>query len=308
MNPGKLTFLLLLLLSAPLAAEEYIESFHSDIEVRRNGDLLVTETILVKAEGKSIRRGIFRDFPTRYETGDGRDLVVGFEVLTVTRDGRTEPFDIRNQANGKRVYIGDKNVYLSPGFYEYQISYLTTRQLGFFDDFDELYWNVTGTGWNFRIDQASALVTLPDTVTDFQLSGYTGAQGERGQNFEYRRASNNQVYFTTSQPLGRYQGLTIVAGWPKGLISEPNASQRRAWFFEDNQSSLVIAAGALALLAYYLTLWHWFGRDPEAGIIIPRYQAPEGYSPASMRFIERMGRSEERRVGKECRSRWSPYH
>ena len=24
--------------------------------------------------------------------------------------------------------------------------------------------------------------------------------------------------------------------------------------------------------------------------------------------IERLGRSEERRVGKECRSRWSPYH
>ena len=26
------------------------------------------------------------------------------------------------------------------------------------------------------------------------------------------------------------------------------------------------------------------------------------------RFSENMGRSEERRVGKECRSRWSPYH
>ena len=24
--------------------------------------------------------------------------------------------------------------------------------------------------------------------------------------------------------------------------------------------------------------------------------------------IARLGRSEERRVGKECRSRWSPYH
>ena len=25
-------------------------------------------------------------------------------------------------------------------------------------------------------------------------------------------------------------------------------------------------------------------------------------------FIDQHGRSEERRVGKECRSRWSPYH
>ena len=28
----------------------------------------------------------------------------------------------------------------------------------------------------------------------------------------------------------------------------------------------------------------------------------------SYALIENIGRSEERRVGKECRSRWSPYH
>jgi uncharacterized membrane protein YgcG len=290
MNPLKLCLLvLLLLLSAPLAAEEVIESFHSDIEVRRNGDLQVTETILVRAEGKSIRRGIFRDFPTRYKRDDGRDLVVGFEVLAVTRDGHTEPFNIKNHANGKRVYIGEQNVFLSPGFYEYKISYLTTRQLGFFDDFDELYWNVTGTGWVFKINQASARVTLPNTVAEFQLAGYTGAQGGSAQNLEYRRTGNKQAYFVTNQPLGRHEGLTIVAGWPKGLINEPSTSQRRTWFFEDNRPSIIAIVGALVLLAYYLVLWRWFGRDPKAGIIIPRYQPPQGYSPASMRFIERMG-------------------
>src|SRR6266540_7288172 len=36
------------------------------------------------------------------------------------------------------------------------------------------------------------------------------------------------------------------------------------------------------------------------------------YEELALRFAERgcaaVGRSEERRVGKECRSRWSPYH
>ena len=32
-----------------------------------------------------------------------------------------------------------------------------------------------------------------------------------------------------------------------------------------------------------------------------------GVSPAQITRLKR-GRSEERRVGKECRSRWSPYH
>ena len=281
------SFLILVSLAAPAA--EYIESFHSDIEVRRNGDLYVTETIHVKAEGKSIRRGIYRDFPTRYRDARGRDMSVGFEVLSVKRDGMMEPFNVRTQANGKRVYIGDKNTFLPPGFYEYELSYLTTRQLGFFEDFDELYWNVTGTGWDFPINRASATVTLPDTVADFELSGYTGKQGSTEQNLVYRRAGNNRVYFVSSEPLGRGEGLTIVAGWPKGLIDEPSDARQLTWFLADNKASLIIGAGVFALLVYYLLLWHWVGRDPEAGVVIPRYRAPEGYSPASMRFIERMG-------------------
>ncbi len=280
---------LLLSWSLTSQAAEYIESFHSDIEVRRNGDLYVTETIVVKAEGKSIKRGIYRDFPTRYQDARGRNLVVGFEVLAVNRDGKAEPYHIKNRSDGKRVYIGNQNVYLSPGFYEYQITYITTRQLGLFDDFDELYWNVTGTDWAFRIERASARVTLPEEVTDFQLTGYTGPQGSTAQNLVYRRSSSNQVYFESSQPLGRREGLTIVAGWPKGLINEPSASQQRSWFIEDHLPSLIIAVGALALFTYYLTLWGWFGRDPETGVIIPRYQPPDGYSPASMRFIQNMG-------------------
>ena len=31
-------------------------------------------------------------------------------------------------------------------------------------------------------------------------------------------------------------------------------------------------------------------------------------SSDALAFIKRQLRSEERRVGKECRSRWSPYH
>ena len=52
-------------------AVERILQFISDVKVERNGDLLVTETIRVQAEGREIRRGILRDFPTRYTRRDG---------------------------------------------------------------------------------------------------------------------------------------------------------------------------------------------------------------------------------------------
>ena len=37
-------------------------------------------------------------------------------------------------------------------------------------------------------------------------------------------------------------------------------------------------------------------------------QKGRGYVPVEARENEKLDRSEERRVGKECRSRWSPYH
>ena len=61
------------------------------------------------------------------------------------------------------------------------IRYRTTRQIGFFDDFDELYWNATGTGWTFPIDFAEARITLPDKVEFKQTALYTGPQGAQGK-------------------------------------------------------------------------------------------------------------------------------
>ncbi len=285
----RLTSVLLLLLTGPVTAAEFIQSFHSEIEIRRNGDLQVTETIRVRAEGKSIRRGIYRDFPTRYRDARGRELVVGFDVTGVKRDGVYEPFHIKDRGNGKRVYLGDANVYLSPGFYEYELSYVTTRQLGFFDDFDELYWNVIGTGWEFRIDSASVRVILPDTVSDLNLTGYTGVQGSTAQALTYRRAGPDQAFFETTAALAPREGLTIVVAWPKGIVDAPTAAQRRLWQLRDHSAGIIMSGGAIALLVFYLMLWRRFGKDPAKGIIIPRYRPPTGYSPASMRFVERMG-------------------
>ncbi len=279
----------LLLLVQPLAAEEVIEQFHSDIRVHRNGDVEVTEMIRVRAEGRAIRRGIYRDFPTRYRNAHGADVTVGFKVLAVQRNGRSEPYRVANRSNGKRVYIGDENVYLDPGVHEYWLSYLTTRQLGFFDEFDELYWNVTGNDWAFPILQASARVSLPAMIDDLRLTGYTGPQGSTRQDLIFRQDADGSAHFETLDPLGRKEGLTIVVGWPKGIVDEASATQRRTWFWEDNRASLLVIAGATALLVYYLMLWRMFGRDPEAGVIVPQYRPPKGYSPASMRYVENMG-------------------
>jgi hypothetical protein len=43
------------------------------------------------------------------------------------------------------------------------------------------------------------------------------------------------------------------------------------------------------VLGYLVWAWGRHGRDPQPGVIFPHYEPPTGYSPASARFIMRMG-------------------
>ena len=287
--------LALLLAAAVLAgnarAEERILSFHSDIVVGADAAMEVTETLRVRGEQDRINHGIYRDFPTDYRDTHGNRVQVGFEPQSLTRDGQAEPFHTEGLSNGTRVYFGSKDVTLEPGEYTYVLRYRTTRQLGFFDDHDELYWNVTGNGWDFAIYDAGARVTLPGAVApaDLALAAYTGPQGSKGQDFTARADGPSRAVFETTRALAPREGLTIVVGFPKGIVAAPDAAQRSRWFLEDNAAVLVGGLGLVLLWIYYLVQWLRVGRDPPPGVIIPQYEAPEALSPGTLRYIERMG-------------------
>ncbi|MBC8338099.1 MAG: hypothetical protein ISR51_01150 [Rhodospirillales bacterium] len=55
------------------------------------------------------------------------------------------------------------------------------RQIGFYDEFDELYWNVTGDGWAFPILSAEAIVLITPKAHVVQKAAYTGKRGETGK-------------------------------------------------------------------------------------------------------------------------------
>ena len=271
-------------------AAERILDYHSEIQVHADATMTVSETITVQAEGDRIRRGIFRDFPTDYQDRFGNRYRVGFEVLEVRRNGRPEPWHTERRSNGIRVYAGSADRMVEPGRHEYLVRYRTNRQLGFFDDHDELYWNVTGTGWDFPIEAARAVVRLPDTVPAGEIGAmaFTGPQGSRER--AYQAEVQGQVArIAASRPLGPHEGLTVVVGWPKGHVSEPSRSQRLGWLLRDNRGLLVSGLGLLLVLGYLGWAWRRYGIDPPRGVIFPHYEPPSGYSPASARYIMRMG-------------------
>lgn len=277
--------------SPPCFADERILDFASDIAIAADGSMTVTETIRVRAEGNEIVRGIYRDFPTRYRDRLGNDYRVDFAVLTVRRDGAGEPFFTERRSNGVRVYVGQRARLLEPGEHEYELRYLTDHQIGFFAGHDELYWNVTGNGWDFPVDAAAARVTLPTAVaaSELTMEGYVGRTGSTEQSVRVEIEGAGAARITATRGLAPREGLTLVMTWPKGVIPEPTAAERAARFLGDNVGVLIALAGLLVTIVYFIAVWRAYGRDPEPGVIFPRYEPPDLVSPASARYVRRMG-------------------
>ena len=269
--------------------DERITSFDSDIVIDADATLHVTETIRVRSAGINISHGITRDFPTRYRNAQGRTVRVGFHVEGVTRDGAEESWTTERIDNGTRVRIGRAETTLENGEHVYVVRYTTTRQIGYFPDHDELYWNVTGTGWAFPIDQASVHIRLPRPVQLSQPTIYTGAQGERGQDAEIVSQGPGEISFRTTRPLGDHQGLTVAVAWPKGVVAEPPPPSALRQFFTDDGPIGAALIGLLGLCGFYYVAWKKAGRGPVAGTIVPLFQPPPDMSAAAIRYVKDMG-------------------
>ena len=280
---------LVLALAEPAGAEERITSFISAVTVNADASLDVTETIAVNAEGDQIRRGIYRDFPAIYTNRNGTRVRAGFQVLGVKRDGGSEPYAIESISNGKRLRIGDNDVLLDYGQHVYQITYNTTRQLGFFPDYDELYWNVTGNDWDFAIDKVHVSVRLPPGATIRQHAEYTGPQGAQGKDARVLNADGGLYTVETTRGLAPREGLTIALAWQKGVVTPPSNSDEWSWWLSDNAGIMALLLSLVASGGFYFYAWERVGRDPPKGTIIPIFTPPQGLGPAGVRYVSKYG-------------------
>lgn len=273
----------------PASAEERILRYVSDVAVEQNGTLAVAETIRVRSEGEEIKRGIYRDFPTRYRDRHGRTIRVDFQLVGVERDGRPEPYRTDSIDNGERVWIGEADVLLQPGEHEYVIRYRTTRQIGFFQTFDELYWNATGTSWSFPIDLAEVRIKLPQDAPFGRRAFYTGPQGSTASFAEVVSERPGEILIRTTAPLGPREGLTVAVTWPKNIVEAPQPRSATSLWLQDNLPPAIAALGLFAIAAYYFHAWSKVGRGPAAGPIVPIFSPPDDLSPAAIRYISEMG-------------------
>jgi hypothetical protein len=291
--------------AAPLSAQlppgflpprtERITSFDVTMSVAANGTVRVREDISVIVQGEEIKRGIYRDFPLLYGPFWQRER--GFRVLKLERDGKPEKYKTETSNDSLRVLFGQEDVFLEHGEHRYVFEYETTEQVGHFDRYDELYWNVTG-GWAFPIDGVRFVLTVPpgserDAVNAKAFIGPDGST-EEVPDILIRTGDNDTVVVEgeSPRPLAAGEGLTFAVNWPKGLV--PDTSDRT--LVQDTLASPQTWAGMLLLVGTVVgfgVVWWRTGRDrsrPQP--VVVRYGPPEGVTPAMTRFINSMGTSD----------------
>ena len=284
---SRINLLISLLLCLNLAfgqQNERIICFHSDIKIDTEGRSEVTEHIKVYAAGNEIKRGIVRELPLSCKDNKGRLLRVNYDVLSVKCNGDITKYNIKKESGKLAIYIGDKDVHLNPGEYEYTIIYESYGLIGLYEEFDELYWNVTGNEWDYPIMQASASITLPDNAIAKSTDFYTGLSGSKNKNCTVEDQGNVQI-FTTTQRLAPHENLSVVVAFPRDIISRPPPPTGLIALWNDYSKEISLFIVLLICLCYFLISYRKAGKYIDKPAIIPTFTPPRNMSPASVNYI-----------------------
>ena len=282
-------FLAMLVASVSVQAQEeyYAEgilSFHAAISIDTSGLISITEHIKVFAAGDQIRKGIFRTIPVYRKDVHGHKKRVDITVNEVTKNGQQEPYVTLDEGENTKIRIGDKDIDLESGVYEYAIRYETRGHIGFFEDFDELYWNVTGNDWSLPIIKASASVQLPYGGSIKSTACYTGAFGSKETNCSVEYDAQGNPTFTCKQALDPGEGFTIAAAFPMGLVKRPpppTGTERMLGFLNDYKEIPFLAI----LFGFFFFTWRRYGVDPRKPVVVPTFEPPDGLSPAALAYL-----------------------
>jgi hypothetical protein len=275
--------------AATSPADESVISFDSDITVNVDSTILVRESVTILAKEGVLKNQIRRDIPTVYSDRFGNNYQIHLEVGSVSRDDQPIDFHLERIPNGLRVCMGSRREALPPGEHTYELTYIVNRELGFFSDYDELYWNVTGNGWKVPIGSATATVHLPRGIAQIAmlLDGYTGRADSVGNDFTASADNESNATFRTKRPLDPGESLILVVRWPNGFVHPPNDAQKHQYYMDDNQSNFIGLLGLGIIALYYILIWFVAGRGRSRGDLLPSPDPPEGLSPAALRYIWR---------------------
>jgi uncharacterized membrane protein YgcG len=264
------------LLASPLSAKERrLLKFYSEIDVLSDSSVDITERITFQFIGGPWH-GIFRYIPVEYSGPRGLNYSLFLDVKRVTDEGGHK---LKFESSRKRQYL-QLQIFVpnaDDSTRTISIEYVVTDALRFFEDHDELYWNITGDEWPIPIEDAGASIVLPEGTSNIRANVFTGAYRSTGRNATVR-ITGTDVGVRTTDTLGIHEGLTVAVAFDKGTVQEPTAF---SLFFLYLRSNWPLG---IPVVAFALMFWLWWtrGRDPRLLPIAAEYEPPDKLTPGEV--------------------------
>ena len=262
---------------------DYIKVFNSDVTLNQDASTSIKESI--DYHFTFARHGIYREIPINYKAAGSftRPTLLKLNDLYYYQKGfPSSKYDTyeREYSNGYATFkIGDGDTTIT-GDYTYVLDYKLTYAINYFDDHDELYINITGTGWDVPINTVLANITVPGKITNKLC--YTGVTESTASNCTFTELGENKVT-VKADSLNVYEGLTVVLAMPKGTVADTTSQQRVQTII----ANLGIFLPILAIVVVIVV-------SPRVNknkklTIIPNYDAPKGWNPLRGGFIYKNG-------------------
>jgi len=267
-----LTAFLVALPAFAAARRIVIQHFDDEVLVSEDGAIDVTETIEARFIGENWH-GLYRSIPVEYTNEQGANYTLFIDHISATdSDGNALKYEQSSEGRYSKFKIYVPNA--DDSTHTIVFHYRVLDALRFFEDHDELYWNVTGNDWEVPIEFASAHIALPAGVTGLHAIAYTGAMNSRAQDAVVE-VKENGVDIHTTRPLSFHEGLTAVVGFDKGFVHPASGATKFARFLRGNVP-LLIPIGA-----FFVMFWLWWtrGRGPERQAIAVQYEPPDKLTP-----------------------------
>ena len=229
-----------------------VDSFYSEISIKEDTSIDVTETINVTFT--ELKHGIFRIIPTTYSS-KGKTIKAKFEIRSIVDElGSAHPYTQSRLGQSVKLKIGDPDRTVV-GERTYVIEYTVSKVLLRFEDNDEFYWNVTGSEWDTEILYSEVVVESPFAEI-INVDCFTGLIGSTSRLCTTGYSKNSAAF--KANDIGNGRDFTIVVGLNKvSTLQFPGRLERNIQYLLDNWGYLI------TFLPLALMFWIWYkkGRD-----------------------------------------------
>lgn len=261
-----------------------IRSLVSTVTVFASGSLAVREQLTLVTAGKTISRILSQDVR---EVRRGSRATPSWRVQRASIDGKQVSWRLSSPSPSRLMLdIGGD---VTPGLHTLDLTFITDRFVAADTTRVNLDWDATGA-WNAPVAQAVVVVTPPPGAERALAGAGASLQSAVGRigSVPAVEDMDGGITIRADRQLSVGEHLVVHAAWPGGFVHVPTGGMRIDWFVRDWGGVVMGLLGLLVLAGYFQSAWNAVGRDPPQTAIIPRFDPPEGMSPAAVRYIHRM--------------------